>query len=361
VYARIQEYVNSVNKVAEFNNQQNGLWSIEFESGMDSHRLVPPKFLWKAAVKLLRLYASMIERDNSSDTYIVTDRVHWPLRGILDDKCPDLKPSVLKAALASFYWVDQEVTLASITFFDDDDSELQQLFEVTLEVSVRLRAMCAVSDGWARYAHYHLHAPFQIMRSKLQGWRAFSEEVGESAHKQWKWLSQHTTRGGAAGRGWARLYVAAAVMMTSKTLEDCDADSPGNASESGPAAATILCNKGQRIIAGDVYALYQMMRRYMTLFVLQNEQALDWQRLLHKDHSLEAIEFHYDEQAVDQPEAPQSAQSISAIITPWDVIDRLGKTDSSIGDSSKRERESGDSEPSPDADQMARCSRDSRW
>jgi hypothetical protein len=164
--------------------------------------------------------------------FTLRDKDRWPLRGIIDENDPDLHH-----LLAAFWLVDAEITLARKLFLKK--AELADLFQVTLEVTIQVVALSVFGSGYPLYAHYHLHAPWQLLDSNFQGWRAVGEDIGEANHLTWKRLSLHTTRGGARGR-----------------LGKDKASDPTHCPD--PAAV-----KEQRIRAGDMHAMTQMVRRYM--------------------------------------------------------------------------------------------------
>ena len=144
---------------------------------------------------LVAWYASFILRDEATDTYSIIDHPSWPLRGILD------KGHNLQCLSAAFFWLKKEQDLAWEMFLSDEDL-LHGLFPISLDVSVWLRALAVFGfAGYPLYAHYHLHAPWQIYRSRLQGWRNSGEDIGENLHRHVLQCSNHTTHTGARGRG----------------------------------------------------------------------------------------------------------------------------------------------------------------
>ena len=60
-------------------------------------------------------------------------------------------------------------------------AQLAQLFQATLEVTIRIVALSVFGTGFPLYAHYHLHAPWQLLNGHLQGWRSLGEDIGEEA------------------------------------------------------------------------------------------------------------------------------------------------------------------------------------
>ena len=95
------------------------------------------------------------------------------------------------------------MTLATLLLLNQ--FELDRLFEASLEVTVLVGLGC----GYPKYAHYHLHAPFQLLTGRFGGRRLTAEDVGKAMHQLWKRLSQHTTRGRARCKlGKARASVA---------------------------------------------------------------------------------------------------------------------------------------------------------
>ena len=215
--------------------------------------------------------------------------------------------------MAAFWWVDAEMTLATRMFLGKAD--LDKLFEASLEVTVRIVALSVFGCGYPKYAHYHLHAPWQILRLSLQGWRVTGEEVGEALHKLWKRLSLHTTRGGARGR------------RARRKASQAGAD-PAPADPAGPqAGADPAPNREQRVSSGDMYALHQMIRQYITQFIAAHKTGLLWMDAMRKDHpSVEP--FSIDTSGVRNRRVDTEPVAVKPspreMLGPYDVIDRLG-------------------------------------
>ena len=169
--------------LALFNEQHSLWWSAELDDRSKSKKLVDPTFHGPVAKALIRRYASCIARDEATDTFTLRDRERWPLRGIVDDSDPNLHH-----ILAAFWWVDVEMTLATQLVLNQ--GELDRLFEASLDVTVRIAALSVFGCGYPKYAHYHLHAPWQLLAGRFGGWRLTAEDVGEAMHQLWKRLSQ---------------------------------------------------------------------------------------------------------------------------------------------------------------------------
>lgn len=43
-------------------------------------------------------------------------------------------------------------------------AQLAQLFQATLEVTIRIVALSVFGSGFPLYVHYHLHAPWQLLK-----------------------------------------------------------------------------------------------------------------------------------------------------------------------------------------------------
>jgi hypothetical protein len=197
--------------------------------------------------------------------------------------------------------MDAEMTIATRLFLNKTD--LDQLFAASVEVTVRIVAISVFGCGYPKYAHYHLHAPWQLLRLHLQGWRMTGEEVGEALHKLWKRLSLHTTRGGARGRR-AR----------------------GQASQAG--ADHAAASREQRVRSGDMYALHQMVRQYTTQFIATHKKGgLQWMDQMQHDHPTVKA-FNIDTSGVRKRRVDTDPVAVEPspreMLGPYDVIDRLG-------------------------------------
>ena len=190
--------------------------------------------------------------------------------------------------------------------FLSDEDLLHGLFPISLEVSVRLRALAVFGfAGYPLYAHYHLHAPWQIYRSRLQGWRSSGEDIGESLHLHVVQRSNHTTHSGARGRGWTNVGKE-------------DDFSLGH---------TVLQNKDQRVISGDLYSLFQMVRSMQLSIISTHKLGLEWiDRFEKENQGTKAFEFFFEEEADGEREADGilAPEPLQVFVTPVDVINRLG-------------------------------------
>ena len=291
--------MHTVSRIAEgkskldtFNTQNAPLWSAEYVK--ESKKLAEPTFHGPTAKAIIARYAACIERDEASDRFTLKDKEGWPLRGIVDDTDPNLHH-----LLAMFWWLNVEIGLAAQLFLRPE--QLAELFHATLEVTIRLRAISVFGAGYPHYAHYHLHAPWQILAGGFQGWRFVSEEIGEALHKVWKALSLHTTRGGAGGRLGAKRNRGAAA---------------------GPLDLTC---KEQRVKAGDMNALHQMIRRYVTKILATHKTALNWFDTMQREHpGVDVIKFNTG--GKQRRSVPLGLTPSTAVtFTPYDVVDRLGR------------------------------------
>ena len=243
----VSKLAESKGKLSQFNTNQRGVWTAEFDTS--SGKLQYPTFHGPTARKLIEMYTACIDRDEASDTFTLRDMDTWPLKGIVDDNDPNLHH-----ILALFCWLNKEMVLAQKLFLTP--AELSSLFQVTLEVTIRLVAVSVFGCGFPLYAHFHLHAPWQLLFGLLQGWRFVGEDVCEAMHITWKALSLHTTRGGARGR----------------------------LGKGSNAEAVPLASREQRVISGDLHAVHQMVRRYMAYLIATHKEALDWWDTMQRDH-----------------------------------------------------------------------------
>jgi len=272
-----------------FNRQHSPNWSAEPDK---EGKLEPPTFHGPTARALIRRYAACIHRDKASDTFTLHNKQGWPLRGIVDDTDPNLHH-----LLAAFWWVDAEMALATKMFINK--AELRDLFQATLEVTIRIVALSVFGSGYPLYAHYHLHAPWQLLNGCFQGWRLMGEDIGEAMHQLWKRLSLHTTRGGARGR-----------------LAKGKASDPTHCAD--PAAV-----KEQRIRSGDLYALHQMVRRYIPELMAKHKEGLSWFEAMKRDHPDKEVFRIFTDDVVKRTFRQSEPPSSRIQIGPYDVIDRI--------------------------------------
>jgi hypothetical protein len=289
---------DSKNLLALFNQQHSQVLSVTKD---EKNQLPEQNFHGPKARKIVTWYAGYIRWDPSTDKYTVNDEKRWPLRGIVDDG-PNLQH-----VLAAFFHLKKEHDLAWKLFLTPED--LLALFSTTLEVSVRFRALTIFGfSGFPLYAHYHLHGPFQIQLSCFQGYRAASEDVGEAQHCTIKERARRTV-GGAMGRGWV------------KVARDSDCDDSGVMLQKG---VCILENKSQRIVSGDSNVLFQIARAEQLGHIRQHMPALEWQKRFEMENpGLKAFQIDLsDKQACGLPPGPGIIPM--KVITPYDVIDRIG-------------------------------------
>ena len=178
---------------------------------------------------------------------------------------------------------------------------MDALFAFTLDISLSFRAIAYTGEKWAYYIHYVLHAPFQIWLSKLLGWKQYSEAVGEALHKMFKEAGTHTTRGGAAGRGY-------------KTTS----------SDGG-----LLVNRDQRVRHKEIFYQYQVVRRYLASIYLQNMQAIHWMKTFSTLQNEPAIQFFQVHPKKDRKKLnhPSHGNNPGELILPWVVRMRAGTPD----------------------------------
>jgi hypothetical protein len=211
----------------------------------------------------------------------------------------------LQHVLAAFFQLKKEHDLAWNLFLTPED--LLALFSTTLEVSVWFRALTIFGfSGFPLYAHYHLHGPFQIRLSCFQGYRAASEDVGEAQHCQLKKRARRTV-GGAMGRGWVKV--------------DPDCNDSGAMFQKG---VCILENKSQRIVSGDSNVLFQIARAEQLGLIRQHMPALEWQKRFEMENpGLKACEINLSDKKACCL-FPGPATIPTQVVTPYDVIDRVG-------------------------------------
>jgi hypothetical protein len=319
---------DSKNMLGVFNKQHSQVLSVSKD---EKNQLPEQNFHGPKARKIVTWYASFISWDPITDIYIINDNAKWPLRGIVDGG-PNLQH-----VLASFFHLNKEQDLAWSLFLTREN--LFELFSTTLEVSIRFRALTIYGfAGFPLYVHYHLHGPFQIWLSNFQGYRAAAEDVGEAQHCEVKALAKHTV-GGAMGRGWLKVSP--------------DSDDSGVMLQRG---VSILENKSQRIVSGDSNVLYQIARSEQLNTIREHMPALEWQKRFEAENpGLKAFEIDLsDMQACGLP--PRPAVISAKMITPYDVIDRIGAqgrllpaaaADEQAGGRSRMMTLDGDSPPSP--------------
>ena len=310
----IIKITDSKNMLGVFNRQHSQVLNVSKD---EKNQLPEQNFHGPKARKIVAWYASFISWDPNTDNYTINDNAKWPLRGIVDEG-PNLQH-----VLASFFHLKKEQDLAWCLFLTREN--LFELFSTTLEVSIRFRALSIFGfAGFPLYAHYHLHAPFQIWLSNFQGYRAAAEDVGEAQHCEVKERARRTV-GGAMGRGWVKVH--------------SDSDDSGVMLEKG---VSILENKSQRIVSGDSNVLFQIARAEQLGLIREHMSALDWQKRFEDENpGLKAFEIDLnDKQACGLP--PRPAVISVQLITPYDVIDRIGAPSGPF--------------PAAAADVQARCS-----
>jgi hypothetical protein len=177
---------------------------------------------------------------------------------------------------------------------------LDELFAVTLDVSLSFRAIAFTGERWAYYIHYVLHAPFQILKSCFPEWGSMSEACGEAMHKPWKAALGHTTCGGALGRGY---------------------------SQAGTNGEALLVNRDQRVRSKDMFALFQIMRRHLAHTILENKEIIDHMesvsQMLGGEPAIQFLEDLPNPQPDRQNIQHNKSQSADPILA-WDVIKRAG-------------------------------------
>jgi hypothetical protein len=109
------------------------------------------------------------------------------------------------------------------------------------------------------------------------------------------------------GRGWVKV--------------DSDCDDSGVMLQKG---VCILENKSQRIVSGDSNVLLQIARAEQLGLIRQHMPALEWQKRFEMENpGLKAFQIDLsDKQACGLPPGP--AIIPTQVVTPYDVIDRIG-------------------------------------
>ena len=289
---------DSKNMLGAFNMQNSQVLSVTKD---EKNQLPEQNFHGPKARKIVTWYAGFIDWDSNIDVYTLKNNERWPLKGIVEDG-PNLQH-----VLAAFFHLKKEHDFAWCLFLTP--TGLSELYTSTLEVSIRFRALTIFGfSGYPHYAHYHLHGPEQLERSNFQGYRAAAEDVGEASHCTINRRAGRTV-GGAMGRGWKKV--------------NPDNDDDGAMLQKG-ACLLQLENKSQRLVSGDSNVLFQVARAEQLGHIIQHMPALEWQKRFETENpGQKAFQIHLtNKQACGLPPGPPILPM--KVITPYDVIDRIG-------------------------------------
>ena len=258
-------------KVNEYNEAHDGLHHINFGKGS---AVLDPVMLGPACNKILKLYGECVSKDADGRYALVAD-ANWPMKGINDDN----------EDLFALAWnMNREFELLAKVAITE--AELTELFVVSLETALRMKAIC-INDRYALYEHHHLHLAFQIEYHQTQSARGLSEEPSETNHIPLKRRALHTNRGG--GR---------------KFL-------PKNAS---PA---------ERRLTGDMMTVYQICTQNLAHFRRQCDPASDWAAEYKALTGQEAFTLYMDQPRGEGMYKTPVEATPDYCVTRQEVIERL--------------------------------------
>ena len=110
-FSMLQDYVHSKKKVPQFNRQQEGTWSIEYDVESKTQTPKQPSMMGPGCKRMVDLYSRAVV-SHGNNNFSLDTGVPWPLRGILDN---DHEPGNLQCFLAAIFNLKKCIDLADVS------------------------------------------------------------------------------------------------------------------------------------------------------------------------------------------------------------------------------------------------------